>query len=52
MKAIYLTGSFLIVRMKVRYSPNHYLLLIIVFAISPTGVITVVEPLDREIVSW
>ena len=25
----YLTGSFLIVRMKVRYSPNHYLLLII-----------------------
>ena len=27
-KAIYLTGSFLIVCMKVRYSPNHYLLLI------------------------
>ena len=26
-KAFYLTGSFLIARMKVRYSPNHYLLL-------------------------
>ena len=30
-KAIYLTGSFLIVRMKVRYSPNHYLLLLVVY---------------------
>ena len=25
----YLTGSFLITRMKVRYSPNHYLLLLL-----------------------
>ena len=31
-KAIYLTGSFLITRMKVRYkSPNHYLLLVSVY---------------------
>ena len=29
-KVIYLTGSFLIARMKVRYSPNHYLLLVLV----------------------
>ena len=28
-KAIYLTGSFLIARMKVRYSTNHYLLLLL-----------------------
>ena len=25
----YLTGSFLMARMKVRYSPNHYLLLLL-----------------------
>ena len=28
----YLTGSFLIAHMKVRYSPNHYLLLVIVIS--------------------
>ena len=34
-KAIYLTGSFLIVCMKVRYSPNHYLLLVLLKALLP-----------------
>ena len=32
-KDIYLTGSFLIAHMKVRYSPNHYLLLVLSIAI-------------------
>ena len=42
-KAIYLTGSFLIACMKVRYSPNHYLLLVILTWCEPSNPLKIYE---------